>query len=272
MKTICRDLYNEYAALDDLVLTYSREGWLRVTPFYGWTIKDQISHLAYFDRAAYLSATDEDGFNKHLEAMLRDFVSFDELHRSINAQGGSLPVPDLLAEWRSRRSALLDAYSRLEPKTRLPWYGPTMSARSSATARLMESWAHGQDIRDCLGIEDQGSDRLKHIAHLGYATFDWSFVNRGMEPPDVPVRLELTSPGGETWTWGEVPCDNRIRGRALDFCRVIIQRRHVNDTDLTVEGGTARQWMRIVQVFAGPPETGPETGERVNTATKNHTI
>jgi uncharacterized protein (TIGR03084 family) len=268
MDVICSDLKDEYDELDSMVSGLSHETWDLSTPFFGWTIRDQIGHLSYFDQAACLSATDADGFRRHVESLIHDFVSYEDLHQRINQEIMTSSVSDILGQWRSRRSDLLEAFKRLEPSHRVPWYGPSMSARSSATARLMETWSHGQDIRDALGIETRPSHRLKHVAHLGYATLTWSFENHGMDAPDVPVRLELQGPSGQFWTWGEEGAPNSVSGSVLDFCFVVTQRRHVDDTGLMVRGEVAQKWMETAQAFAGPSEKGPAKGERV--LQKNH--
>jgi uncharacterized protein (TIGR03084 family) len=139
-----------------------------------------------------------------------------------------------------------------------------MSARSFATARIMEVWAHGQDIFDALQIRREPTDRLQHIAHMGVATFGWSFMNRQMEIPDAEVRVELRAPSGDRWTWGPENATNQIKGSAQDFCLVITQRRNVVDTQLAVTGDTAAQWMTIAQAFAGPPADPPEPGSRIS--------
>jgi len=131
---------------------------------------------------------------------------------------------------------------------------------SSATARLMETWAHGQDIVDALGLTRQPTDRLKHVAHLGVSTFGWSFMNRQMEVPETPVRVELTGPSGDLWTWGPDDSENCVKGPAEDFCLVVVQRRHLDDCDLSVTGETAKQWMLLSQAFAGPPGEGRKAG------------
>ena len=135
-----------------------------------------------------------------------------------------------------------------------------MSAKSHVTGRLMETWAHGQDIVDALEVHRPPTDRLRHIAHLGFTTFGWSFSNHNMEVPDTPVRLELTSSSGEPWTWGPEQAENIVRGPAKDFCLVIIQRRNVADTDIVTERDIASKWMSIAQCFAGPPTIGPKPG------------
>lgn len=262
MKAICQDLADEYAALDDMVKDLGDGGWRATTPFFNWTVKDEISHLAYFDRAAFLSATDAAAFAKDMEFMLAGFTDFDAMHRKVNAVGGGMTSADLLNWWRDERTRLLAAFEALSPDARLPWYGPSMSARSSATARIMETWAHGQDIADALRIHRVGTDRLKHIAFLGVSTFKWSFKNRGLAVPEQPVRVALTSPSGALWAWGPEDVENTVSGNALDFCLVATQRRNAADTGLTVRGDVASQWMRIAQAFAGPPEEPPVPGMR----------
>jgi uncharacterized protein (TIGR03084 family) len=128
---------------------------------------------------------------------------------------------------------------------------------------MMETWAHGQDVADTLGIRRKPTDRLRHVAHIGVTTFGWSHVNRGLKVPEVAVRVELTGPSGDLWTWGPEDAKESVKGPAEDFCLVVVQRRHVDDTALQVKGDTARNWMHIAQAFAGPPVTGPKPGERV---------
>jgi uncharacterized protein (TIGR03084 family) len=62
--------------------------------------------------------------------------------------------------------------------------------------------------------------------------------------------------GADTWTWGDPSAANTVRGPALDFCLVVTQRRHVDDTALDVQGDAAREWISIAQAFAGPPGEG----------------
>ncbi|HXW88112.1 MAG TPA: TIGR03084 family metal-binding protein, partial [Streptosporangiaceae bacterium] len=167
-----------------------------------------------------------------------------------------------LRDWlRAARRHLLTGFAAIEPSRRLPWYGPDMSAASSVTARLMETWAHGQDIADALGVTRQPTARLRHVAHIGVNTIGFSFALRSLPPPDQPIRVELTGPGGEEWTWGPPGADNVVRAPALDFCLVVTQRRHPADTALVAEGSLARQWISIAQAFAGAPGPGrPPSG------------
>lgn len=263
MKTLCKDLTEEYDALDAIVSNLDHDEWMKPTPFFGWTIKEEISHLAYFDRAAMISISGKDLFEAHMNEMLKHASTYDEIFDYANSEGMAMDDQDLLAWWRRERHDLISAYEALDPSQKLPWYGPSMSTRSSATARLMETWAHGQDIADALGIRREGSSRLKHIAHLGFSTFSWSFMNRGLPVPEKKPALILGGPVGEIWTYGDIESADMVKGTALDFCLVVTHRRHVNDTDLIVEGEAVTSWMAIAQAFAGPPDDPPAPGSRV---------
>ena len=241
MKEICTDLAKEYEELDTIVAALDESGWNVMTPAEGWTVKDQIRHLAYYDERAKLAVTEPEAFDQHLADITMD----PEGHRETLEKVGK---------------ELLDALIPLARKARLRWYGPHLSALSFATARLMETWAHGQDVADALGIERVPTDRLRHIAHLGVATFGWSYTNRQMKVPDSPVRVEITSPSDELWTWGPEKAKDIVKGSAEDFCLVVVQRRNLADTQLDIKGATARQWRSIAQTYAGLPRAGRKPG------------
>ena len=257
MKQICQDLAMEQQELDTIVANLDEAGWQTVTPSEGWDVKEQIRHLAYYENNAKLAASNPESFKQWFEEMLKDQ---NTMMREAETTGKELTGAETLKWWREERTALRELLIKMDRKERLPWYGPPMSAPSFATARLMETWAHGQDIVDALGIRRKPTDRLRHIAHLGARTFAWSYANRQMEAPDIPVRVELTGPSGDLWTWGPEEAKDTVKGPAEDFCLVVVQRRHVADTDLAVEGETAKQWMSIAQVYAGPPTDGRKPG------------
>src|SRR5262249_1725040 len=177
------------------------------------------------------------------------------------ARGRAMAPAALLAWWREAGAKLVAAARTADAKTRLPWYGPDMSAGSFVTARLMEVWSHGLDVVDVVGIPRPDTDRLRHVAFIGVRTRPFSYVNRGLPADDRPVRVELALPSGATWTHGEPAAADRITGPARDFCRVVTQRRHLADTDLRVAGRPAEDWMRLAQAFAGPPGQGRRPGE-----------
>ncbi len=257
MQQVCDDLAAEHADLDEALAGLDEQEWDTPTPAPGWSIRHQIAHLAFFDEQARLAATDPEAFAAAVNAALADSAAFTTGHLQ---PGLGKTGPELLAWWRSIRVGMLGALRGLEPRARLPWYGPAMGARSFATARLMETWAHGQDVADALGLRRTPTDRLRHVAHLGVRTFAWSFQNRGLAVPERPVRVELSAPSGAVWTWNEEESANAVLGDAEDFCLVVTQRRHVADTGLQQVGPIARQWMEIAQAFAGPPGPGRRPG------------
>lgn len=263
MKDVCADLLAEYNDLAALAGQFTPAQWNINTAFFGWTPWDEIAHLCLFDEAGLLAATDADAFAADARVLLGELGKGREFSAIARERYGAMDGATLLAHWRTRYAALAAALAALDPRARLPWYGPAMSARSFATARMMETWAHGQDVFDAMGVRRHSTSRLKHIAHIGATTYGWTFANRRLAPPGPPPYVELSAPGNETWTWNEVSADNAVRGSAEEFCLVVTQRRHVHDTALQVSGDAATQWMAIAQCFAGPPATPPAPGVRV---------
>jgi uncharacterized protein (TIGR03084 family) len=145
-------------------------------------------------------------------------------------------------------------FAGLDGAKRVPWYGPPMSVTSSLTARLMETWAHGQDVADALGVELEPTSRLRHVAHIGVRTMGFSSTRTASLGA---VRVELTAPDSDdVWTWGDAEAANRVTGPALDFCLVVTQRRHRDDTALETTGAVADEWLSIAQAYAGEPGPG----------------
>lgn len=212
------DLLEEYRALAALCDTLSPADWERVTPFYGWTPWDEIAHLLYFDETALVSVTDPERFAREAtELSARTAAGGEEISARASKRYSALDGATLLARWRGAHGTLVETLAALDPKARLGWYGPSMSARSFATARLMETCAHGQDIWDAMRRRRPGSARLKHIAHLDVTTYAWTFVNRGLPVPDAAPFVALTAPDGSAWTWGDAASAHSISGEAQAY-------------------------------------------------------
>jgi uncharacterized protein (TIGR03084 family) len=261
MDPICDDLEAEHADLDRLVADLDEAGWDTPTPAEGWAVRDQVSHLAYFDEAGTTAATDPERFRAEAAAMVAAMAEAPDAADVSVARGRASTGAELLDWWRQARTEVVRVFRSLDPKARLPWYGPDMGARSFATARLMETWAHGQDVADALGVARTPTGRLRHVAHIGIGARPFAYAINRQELPPASIRVELTAPDGETWTWGDEGATDRISGPALDFCLVVTQRRHVDDVDLVIEGDAARQWAGIAQSFAGPPGSGRRPGQ-----------
>lgn len=253
------DLRAEGEQLDGVVARLEDTAWLTPTPAEGWTVAHQIAHLAWTDDQALLAATDPDGFARLLAGAGPGLAGLvDEA-----ASEGAREVPErLLGRWRAGRAALADELAALPEGARLPWFGPPMSASSMATARLMETWAHGLDVSDALHAPPSVSPRLRHVAHLGVRTRDFAFRRHGRPPPGEQFRVQLEAPGGGSWAWGPEDAAQRVTGPALDFCLRVTQRRHRDDLALTAVGPDAERWLDLAQAFAGPPGAGrPPQGD-----------
>ncbi|MEU5215355.1 TIGR03084 family metal-binding protein [Streptomyces sp. NPDC020807] len=249
------DLREESAELDRLVGQLSDEGWAAPTPAPGWTVAHQIAHLAWTDRAALLAATDPDAFAAEVA---RAMAAPDRFVDEGAEEGAELPPADLLATWRTGREHLQDALRAAPAGTRFPWYGPPMSVPAMATARLMETWAHAQDVADTLGVTRVPTARLRHVAWIGARARDYAYLVRGLPAPAGPFRIELDGTGidGTTWAYGPEDAAQKVTGPALDFCLLVAQRVHRADTALVAHGADAERWLTIAQAFAGPAGAG----------------
>jgi uncharacterized protein (TIGR03084 family) len=277
------DLAAESADLDARVGPLPEAHWARLTPADGWTIAHQIAHLAWTDHMAALAATDPEAFHASLAGAADDPLHF--VDRGTETFLG--PPAELLDRWRAGRAALAGALAAAPPGVKLPWYGTAMSPTSMVTARIMETWAHGQDVADALGHRRAPTDRLRHIAYLGVRTLGHSFMTHGRDVPAAPVRVELVGPsspgasstrswarsgqpgpsgsaasasGQSIWEYGPSGATDRVVGPALDFCLLVTQRRHRADLALVATGPVADEWLDIAQAFAGPPGAGREPG------------
>ena len=249
------DLGEEVAALAAVVSALDDRAWTTPTPAPGWDVGDQVSHLVMFDERCAWGIADPERFDADL-ARLGSRGGMDAAHAAVR----SLPREELIGRWLSGAEDLRAVGRAADPKARCRWYGPSMSAKSMLTARLMETWAHGYDICDTVGAVMPATDRLRHVAHIAVNARPFAFATNKRDVPPGDVRVELRSPSGATWTWGESETDV-VRGPALGFCLAATQRRHVDDCGLEITGDSAREWMGIVQAFAGPPGAGRTKGQ-----------
>jgi uncharacterized protein (TIGR03084 family) len=261
MAELVADLRAETRDLEGLLAPLRPAQWDTPTPAPGWAIRDQVSHLAWFDDAAVRAVTAPDDFRAEAAAILDGDSGLAVDPDRIAERHRSMAVPALRDWCAAARARLLEVLGGLDAKARVPWYGPDMSATSFATARLMETWAHAQDVADALSAARTPTDRLRHVAQIGVRALPYSFAVNDRPVPAEPVRVELTLPGGAPLTLGPDTADNVVRGGALDFCLLVTQRRHLADVALEVSGPVAAEWLAIAQAFAGPPGTGRRPGQ-----------
>ncbi len=247
-----------YALLHDMDTGY----WTQHSSFKDWTVWDVVAHLHFSDHMALTTLRSGEDF----KALLKAIGASGSAQRFTNAwlskDGHSINGPDLLERWRSMFLQLCDALAAADPEERFLWAGPGMKARMFATARQMETWAHGWEIYDLMGRQRVHTDRIKNIATIGVRTYGWTFTNRKLPVPEPTPSVRLSAPSGAIWEWGDERCPHRVEGDAVEFCQVVTQVRNIADTHLTVTGDNAIAWMAIAQCFAGPPEEPPAPGSR----------
>ena len=255
-----RDFFDESEALAAVLQDLSPTDWERSTQFKGWTINDVLVHLHFWNRGADLALTDPDRFVDSLKDLTKALAAsrLRELENTEVVERGAA----LFQAWRALYTDMAGRWETLDPKRRVKWAGPDMSVRSSMTARQMETWAHGQEVFDLLGIRRQEHDRIRNVVVLGVNAFGWSFKVHGHAVPERMPFLQLTAPSGAVWDYGEADQPDRIRGPAVSFAQVVTQTRNIADTPLIVEGPVATAWMAEAQCFAGPPEMPPAPGTR----------
>ena len=260
--TLLDDLLDDLKAEGDLLWTavggLDAEGWATPTPAPGWTVATQVAHLLWTDEVAVLAAGARTPEGKAAwDAVVLDAI--DDPLGYVDAQAlevARLRPAALLARWGTARDALRTALRDYPSGEKMPWFGPPMSPASMATARFMETWAHALDVYEALGIEPVPTDRIRHVAHLGVRTRDFAFSVHDLEPPAEPFRVDLVSPTGEQWSWGPEDAAQTVTGSAWDFCLLVTQRVHRDDTDLVASGADADRWLGIAQAFAGPTGEG----------------
>lgn len=253
------DFLDESNALAALLAPLPDADFEMATQFKGWTIDNILRHLHVWNIAADLSLSDEAAFSTFMQQMVAG-IRGGKLPDFEAAYLDNLSGQRLLSTLLARAQIMAAHFAEADPKHRVKWVGPDMSALSSVTARLMETWAHAQAIYDVLGVGRTDTNRIGNIVRLGVNTYGFTWKNRRMEPPAPMPRLRLTAPSGALWEYGEG--DGLIEGSATEFCQVVTQCRNIADTSLAVQGEVAHQWMKVAQCFAGPPQNPPAAGLR----------
>ena len=262
MQTLAREFLEESEALHTLVAPLKPIDLDQKTAFKDWTINTVIRHLHIWNMAADFSLKADGSFESYY-AQLQEFLGGGaklpafELDYLNGLKGG-----ELIAAWRKQFGETAAGFSLADPAKRVKWAGPDMSVRSSLTARLMETWAHGQEVYDVLGAVRRNGDRIRNIVVLGNNIYSWTFKVRGEDAPAPRPHLRLTAPSGELWLYNDVSEEDLIEGLAEEFCQVVTQTRNIADTNLRLVGPNAKAWMSKAQCFAGAAATPPAPGMR----------
>lgn len=246
-------LADEQERLGQLLQRLGADGWGRPTRSTGWDVRAQVGHLSWFDRCA---ATVLDDAAQFAAEVARHDAAPEAYARHALEWAREADPTSALRRWHTHAAALRGALARRDQSDRIDWFGHPMSVRTLATARYMETWAHGLDVFEALEETRAESDAVSHIAHLGCRTRAYSFRIHGLDPPEAPVRVDLVLPSGRPWSDGPQAAHDRVVGDAVSFCLLVTQRRHRADLRLEAFGDVADRWLSVAQAFAGPPGPG----------------
>ncbi|MEE4544634.1 TIGR03084 family metal-binding protein [Streptomyces sp. V4-01] len=258
MQDVHSDLATEAAELDTLLADLNHEQWTTQTPAPGWTVAHQIAHLAFIAGMARLAATDAETFEAVATEGRKDFQGAVDAKL---AEYLADTIPAVYKRWQDEQRAADEALAALPKDGVVPWLVNPLPVGVLAAAGLMELYAHGQDIRDALGVSRTPSDRIGHLAFFGTRTRDFGYLARSIEPPKEEFRFELTAPSGIVWAFGPEDAEQRISGPAEDYCLLITRRRHRDDLALTATGSEAERYLDIAQAYRGPAGEGRKPGQ-----------
>ncbi|MGI9649239.1 MAG: maleylpyruvate isomerase family mycothiol-dependent enzyme [Acidimicrobiia bacterium] len=245
MREILADLVAEQQGLDQFLQSIDYRKWSTPTPAAGWSIHDQVSHLASTEELAFQAISQGE---QSVAGVLADYDSLDSFTHAGVLRGRESRPGQIIEWWRHARADVVDALSRMTGKERIPWLAGDMSSKSFATARLMETWAHGLDIHAAVGSEPVDTTRLRHVAFLGWATLPFAFQNAGEDYPG-PIRVELRAPEYQKWVFGPDDADAVVRGEAGEWCRVVVRRSAASDTSLEATGDLAEKALELAKAY-----------------------
>ncbi|MEU7530715.1 maleylpyruvate isomerase family mycothiol-dependent enzyme [Saccharothrix sp. NPDC042600] len=215
------DLADEQRAFAALLDALASADWERPSAAPGWTVRDQVAHLADTEEVA--ADTLLDGPRAFRRA-LGGFATAEDFTAAGCRRADGMSPTDLVSWWAGAAARTREALGRRDPQERVAW-GFGLSARVFATARLMEHWAHGLDIADALGLPVPETPRLLRVAELGLATLRYALARAGTRwPAGHTLRLELRAHDGALHRLGPEDATDVLRGPLAAWCRTATRR------------------------------------------------
>lgn len=249
--------------IDRLVAGLDAAGWERPTPAAGWTVAHQVAHLTATFRLAELSVRAPEQFRELAGTLTPNFDANVE-----HAMAPYLAEPHdvLFKQWQAQRLAVDEGLAGTPPTQTVPWLVRPLPAAVLAAAGMMETFGHGQDIADALGVRRMPPAGLRHLVEFVARTWDFGYQARGLAAPGIELGFELTAPSGDVWRIGAQDSGERITGPAVDLCLLATRRRHRDDLALTADGPEAEHWLDIAQAYRGPAGSGRLPGQFADAA------
>ena len=242
MREILSDLVAEQQFLDQYLQRISLKDWDKPTPAKGWTIRDTISHLADYEELASRVIAGNADLSRYKSA-----PDLDALRQEAVERGRQMRPQDVIEWWRGGRATVVEPLSHMQETDRVEWIQGDMSAKTLATLRLMETWAHGLDIFATIGEEVEDTQRIRHVCFLGWKTLPYAFKAAGEDY--APIRVEVIGPGYVKWIYGSEDAENLIKGSASDFARLSVRRVTRDQTRLKATGDAAERALDLVKAY-----------------------
>jgi len=255
---VMSDLTTEAEVVDGLVTGLHDAQWSLPTPAAGWTVADQVAHLAFVFSLAGLAAASPEVFSAMAAQAEGDFDG--AVNAALAGYRGDSPGV-LLSRWQQERTAAISALAAVPAGQVVPWLVNPLPPAILACAGMMELFAHGQDIADTTGARIERTDRIGHVVGFAVLTRDFGYQARGLTPPEAQFRFEITAPSGQLWTFGSADSTQRVSGPAVDFCQLVTRRRHRDDLAVLASGAEADAWLDIAQAYRGPAGPGRQPGQ-----------
>jgi uncharacterized protein (TIGR03084 family) len=250
MREILTDLVKEQQTLDQFLQKINPREWGKPTKAPGWSVKDLVSHLAQFEDL--VAEVIEEGVVP--DDLIGEAGGFDAFVAQGPAKGKEMRPQDVIEWWRLSRARAMDALWSLDEDDRMAWIGGECSAKLVATYRIMETWAHGLDVWDIWGDDEENpvpeTERLAHIAFLAHKLLPLAFERAG--ETYEPVRIEVMGPDYAKWSFGPEGAP-RIKGPAMEFARLAVHRSSLAECEgIVAEGEPAEHALKFVTAYITP--------------------
>lgn len=242
-----------------LVADLSDAEWGLPTPAEGWSVRDQVAHVAFVFNLAATAASSPRAF-----ADIVDSIPPGGFNDAVNAglaPFGAGTTHQVLQRWDSTNAEVSDALAAHDPAEPVPWLVNPLPVPVLTVAGMIEMFAHGQDIADAVGSPVTRTDTLAFHAGFVHRTRDFGYLAHGLTPPTHEFRFEIDLPSGARLELGPADSPDVVCGSAEHLCLLATRRRHRDDLDVQAQGDEATRYLTLAQAYRGPAGPGREPGQ-----------
>ncbi len=245
---------HEAAVLGQVLVGLEAQDWETATPAEGWSVRDQVAHLAFVFDLAATAATDPAAFQS--KTRLAAEIGFDAAVNKALAWCNTGSPVEVLVRWETHLARAATALTDADADGVVPWLVRPLPPTVLLMAGMTEVLAHGQDVADAVGYTLPRTDRVAYLVHFVHHTRDFGYETPGMTPPADLPRFEVNLPSGALLEVGSSDAEQVVRGDAVDLCLLATRRRHRDDLRLHATGDVADKWLDVAQAYRGPAGPG----------------